>query len=277
MRIKNFQLPAIFFALFLFALSFNSCKKDVDPLADLPETFTKKVLIEEFTAEWCAPCASAFANIQTVLDENPNTVYATTIHHNDPFSSNQTKAIKEAFSISSFPSSMVDRFAFGSTTPRIYPSTSTLRNRSEERMVETVTTGLKIETEILDDGKANITVYVGQSKIMSGTPRLTTYLLEDNVPQVNQAGTSDPDYKHHHVLREVLTSNLGNTFEGEINLRTQDRAYNTYVYENIDISNYDKNNLEVIAFVHTYDGTDLSNHEIINVQKVNLGENQDWD
>lgn len=277
MRIKNFRLPTIFFALFLFAFSFNSCKENVDPFADLPETFTKKILIEEFTAEWCSPCATAFDNIQTVLDENPNTVFAATIHHNDPFSNDQTKAIKEAFNILSFPSSMVDRFAFGDMTPRVFPSTSTLRNRSEERMETTVTTGLKIETEILDDEKANITVYVGQSKIMSGAPRLTTYLLEDNVPHVNQSGTNDPNYKHHHVLREILTNNFGNEFEGEINLRTQDRSYNTYVYENIDISNYDKNNLEVIAFVHTYDGNDLSNHEIINVQKVKLGENQDWD
>ena len=43
------------------------------------------------------------------------------------------------------------------------------------------------------------------------------------------------------------------------------------------ISEFDKNHLSAIAFVHYADPSDKSNHEIINVQKVKLGENQDWD
>ena len=272
MKIKKLPL-LVFFALFLIAITFNSCKKDFDPIAEMPESFTKKVLIEEFTAEWCAACANAFSRIQTVLDENPSTVFAATIHSNDPFSNSQTQKVKNAFSVSSYPSSMVDRFSFGNTNPRVYPSTSTLRNRSEDRLETTALMGLKIETEILDDGKANITVFVGHNEIPPGKPRLTTYLLEDNVPAVNQAGTNDPDFKHHHVLRKVLTNETGN----EMEFNELERVFHTFKYENVDISDYNKDNLEVIAFVHYFDEGDLSAHEIINVQKVKLGENQDWD
>jgi len=273
MNFKNYPLT-ILSIFFLVGLTFNSCKKDDNPLKNMPEAFTKKVLIEEFTAEWCSACANAFPKIQSVLDENPTTVFAATIHHNDPFSNDQTKIIKNAFSISSFPSSMVDRFAFGGTTPRVYPSTSTLRNRSEERMESATTSiGLKIETEILDGDLANITVYVGHNSIPDGIPRITTYLLEDDVDAINQAGSNDPNFKHHHVLREVLSNEKGSS----INFTDEKRTFHEFIYENVDISDYNHDNLEIIAFVHNFDESDLANHEILNVQKVKLGDNKDWD
>lgn len=263
--------PYLFVAIFIIFV--NSCKKEHDPFASMPLTFTKKVLIEEFTAEWCAACANAFPRIQTVMDENPNTVFAATIHSSDPFSNNQTQKIKSAFSISSFPSAMIDRYAFGSSTPRTSLLTSKLRDRSEERLGEQVDLGLKIETEILEDGTANITVTPGHNKAIGNSPRLTVYLLEDNLPQVDQAGTSDPDYMHHHVLRKILTEEKGNPIKMDAN----DKDFHVRKFEGIDISEYDKDNLEVIAFIHYFDGSDLSNHEILNVQHVKLGENQDWD
>lgn len=273
MKIKNLSNATL--VLFFFSLlTFNSCKSDFDVLADLPETFTKKVLIEEFTAEWCGACASAFPRIQTVLDENPNTVFAAALHYSDPFSTDGTHHIKSAFGISSFPSALVDRYSFGSNSPRVPLLTSSMRSKSEIRLEEKVTTGLRIDTEFLEDGKATIKVFVGQSKIMEGEPRLTTYLIEDEVPEVNQAGATGNDYKHHAVVRKVLTEAAGNKLN---NLDIQDRDFITLRFENIDISEFNKDHLSVIAFVHYYDSTDKSNHEIINVQKVKLGENQDWD
>ncbi len=273
MKIKNLSFP-ILLILFFSMLIFNSCKKDSDPLADLPETFTKKVLIEEFTGEWCGACANAFPRIQTVLDENPNTVFAAALHYSDPFSSSETHSIKSTFGISSFPSALVDRYAFGTASPRVPLLTSQLRNKSESRLEEQVTTGLRIDTEFVEDGKATIKVFVGQSKIMDGEPRITTYLIENEVPEVNQSGASGNDYRHHAVVRDILTEAAGNKLN---NLDVQDRDFVTLRYENIDISEYDKEHLSVIAFVHYYDASDKSNHEIINVQKVKLGENQDWD
>jgi len=273
MKIKNLSI-SILTILFLSILTFNSCKKDFDVLADLPETFTKKVLIEEFTGEWCPACANAFPRIQTVLDENPNTVFAAALHYNDPFSTTETNQIKSTFQISSFPSAMVDRYSFGTSSPRVPLLTSTLRNKSETRMEEKVTTGLRIDTEFGDEGKATIKVFVGQNEIMDGEPRLTTYLIEDEVPEVNQSGTSTTnDYKHHAVVRDILTEVGGN----KLSLDVQDRDFIIRSFENIDISQYDKDHLSVIAFVHYYDGSDKSKHEIVNVQKVKLGENQDWD
>ncbi|HFB99334.1 MAG TPA: Omp28-related outer membrane protein [Phaeodactylibacter sp.] len=271
MKIKNLFLP-IFFSTVLLILFFSSCKKDADPLADLPEKFTKKVLIEEFTGEWCPACSGAFPRIQDVLDDHPNTVFAAALHINDPFKADGNYEIKTTFSVSSFPSCMVDRFSFGESSPRTYPSTSIMTNRSNLRLEEKVNTGLKIETEIASD-KANIKVFVGQNKIISGDPRLTVYLIEDEVPQVNQAGTSDPNYKHHAVVRQILTEAKGSP----INLKSQERDFHTYSYEGVDISNFNKNHLKVIAFVHYFDQSDLSNHEIINVQQVTLGKNKDWD
>lgn len=273
MKIKNLSISTLAI-LFIAMLTFNSCKKDFDVLADLPETFTKKVLIEEFTGEWCGACATAFPRIQTVLDENPNTVFAAALHYNDPFSTTKTHQIKSTFGISSFPSALVDRYSFGGSSPRVSLLTSTLRNKSETRLEEKITTGLRIDTEFGEEGKATIKVFIGQSEIMPGEPKVTTYLIEDEVPEVNQAGASGNDYRHHAVVRQILTEAGGNKLN---NLDVQDRDFITLRFEDIDISEFDKDHLSVIAFVHYADDNDKSNHEIINVQKVKLGENQDWD
>lgn len=273
MKIKNLFIPIL--AILLFSiLTLNSCKKDFDVLSDLPETFTKKVLIEEFTAEWCAPCANAFPKIQIILDENPNTVFAAALHINDPFSISENQQIKNTFGISSYPSSLVDRYSFGTSSPRVPLLTSQLRSKSATRLEEKVTTGLRIDSDFLEDGKATVKVFVGQSKIMDGEPRLTTYLIEDEVPEVNQAGASGNNYLHHAVVRKVLTEATGNKLN---NLDVQDRDFITLRFEDIDISEFNKDHLSIIAFVHYFDVSDKSNHEIINVQKVKLGENQDWD
>ena len=273
MKIKNLSI-SILAILFFSVLTFNSCKKDFDVLADLPETFTKKVLIEEFTGEWCGACASAFPRIQTVLDENPTTVFAAALHYNDPFSTTKTHQIKSTFGVSSFPSALVDRYSFGTSSPRVPLLTSSLRSKSETRLEEQITTGLRIDTEFGEEGKATIKVFVGQSKIMAGELRVTTYLIEDEVPEVNQSGASGNDYKHHAVVRKILTDAAGNKLN---NLDVQDRDFITLRFEDIDISEFDKDHLSVIAFVHYADASDKSNHEIINVQKVKLGKNQDWD
>ena len=273
MKIKNLSI-SILSNLFFSMLTFNSCKKDFDILADLPETFTKKVLIEEFTGEWCGACATAFPRIQTVLDENPNTVFAAALHYSDPFSSSETHSIKSTFGISSFPSALVDRYAFGTSSPRVPLLTSQLRSKSETRMEERVTLGIKMETEFVEDGNASIKVFIGQSVITEGDLRLTTYLIEDEEPEVNQSGASGNDYRHHAVVREVLTEAAGNKIN---NMDVQDRDFFIRSFEDIDISGYDKEHLSVIAFVHYYDASDKSKHEIINVQKVKLGEHKDWD
>jgi thiol-disulfide isomerase/thioredoxin len=272
MKIKNLSI-SIMALLFFSMLTFNSCKKDFDVLADLPETFTKKVLIEEFTGEWCGACANAFPRIQTVLDENPTTVFAAALHYSDPFSTDKTHQIKSTFGISSFPSALVDRYSFGTSSPRVPLSTSSLRNKSETRLEEKISTGLRIDTEFGEEGKATIKVFIGQNEIMDGELRLTTYLIEDEVPEVNQSGASGNDYKHHAVVRKILTEADGN----KLSLDVQDRDFIIRNFENIDISEYDKDHLSVIAFVHYSDASDKSNHEIINVQKVKLGKNQDWD
>ncbi|MEM6967719.1 MAG: Omp28-related outer membrane protein [Bacteroidota bacterium] len=269
MKIK---IPSYFFVA-IFILFVQSCKKDSDPLDAMPTTFTKKVLIEEFTAEWCAACASAFPRIQTVMEENPNTVFAATIHSNDPFSNSQTQKIKSTFSITSFPSALVDRFAFGGSTPRTSLTTSNLRNRSTERLGEPTDVGLKIETDILKDGTATVTVNAGHNSTITNELRLTVYLLEDNVPQVDQAGTSDPNYKHHHVLRKILTEEKGTPLV----VGTNERDFYITSFDEIDISGYDQDNLEVIAFIHHFDESGISDHEILNVQYAKLGEDQDWD
>ena len=62
---KVFFFKSIPFVLTLFvAILFSTCKKETtEPTESFPQTFTKKVLIEEITGEWCPACADAFNGI----------------------------------------------------------------------------------------------------------------------------------------------------------------------------------------------------------------------
>ena len=158
----------------------------------------------------------------------------------------------------------------------------------DSELAETATVGLALETALVA-GKLNIEVNVGFNTTPNEQVQLMVYLIEDNVTtSTPQSGSSlGVNYVHKDVLREVYTDQLGDAIEASSAV-----AGCVYTRNFIDLdlpSNIDDiNNLKVIAFVRNtyaktfvdYFGTTHSNsphYDIYNVQKVELGETQEFD
>ena len=76
-------------------------------------------------------------------------------------------------------------------------------------------------------------------------------------------------YKHIDVCRAIVSNINGDS------IRVKDGKIESKTYDNIDLSNYDKNKVYVVAFIHNnITGSDKS---IYNAQGVKAGEDKDFD
>ena len=272
--------------LILSFLMFGCEDKKSDPeVGPVPDSFTKKVLIEEFTGAWCGYCPSGAEIIELLMEENEN-ILGVAIHSGDAMETPQAYFLETTYQNMGFPSGMVDRIQFDgyvSLNRGYWGYVSSLQS------MKTAVCGLAIKSEV-NGNNAAIEVHVGFNDSLQGDYRLTTYLIEDKVTgsgygydQVNYYdgdstssfyGLGDPilNYEHNNTLRSVLSEASGNQIPTS-NLIPGGEFVETYT---VDISSYEKSNLHVIAFVSVA-GSYFTDHEIMNAQKSKINGFQDWD
>lgn len=241
-------------------ISIFSCKKS-DINNDFPISFVKRVVIEEFTGEWCSSCVSGAKQFQSLLDENPSEVFGAAIHYEDPFQLEYptiTSFLIDQFNISYYPDALFDR------TADKYKGWSV---QAQDRLEGKSNLGLKIETNIEDkklDIKIDYASYITYEDI-----HLTVYLVENNVPESSPGAQSagGGNYIHQHVLREVISGKIGDPIELSKN------TILTKEYLGINIGKYKSEDLKVLAFLHF---NSAHNYEVLNANQVNAGESADW-
>ena len=246
-----------------------------------PTTFTKKVLLEDFTGTWCPQCPPAGAAILSAMNSNSN-VFGVGYHAigGDPMEIPETAYWSNYYNVTGFPTVYVN----GADTRWNFPNMGQVNSE----LAETATVGLAIEGTIIGE-KLDLEVKVGFNTTPNEEIKLMIYLIEDNVTtSTPQSGSSQgASYVHRDVLREVYTGQLGdvitssNTINGGVFTRT---------ITGLDLpSNVDNiNNLKLIAFVrNTYTKTFVDyfgdthtnspHYDIYNVQEVHVGESQAFD
>jgi hypothetical protein len=71
------------------ALVFSACKKeettkkDSDAGITAPSSFTKKVLLEEFTGAWCDWCVDGHLRVEQMMAATPNRIIPVMVHSGD--------------------------------------------------------------------------------------------------------------------------------------------------------------------------------------------------
>ena len=246
-----------------------------------PSTFTKKVLLEDFTGTWCPQCPPAASAIASAMSGNSN-IFGVGYHAvgGDPMEIPETAYWSSYYNVTGFPTVYVN----GADTRWNFPNMGQVNSE----LAETATVGLAIEGTIIG-GKLDIEVQVGFNTTPNEEVKLMIYLIEDNVTtSTPQAGSSQgTSYVHRDVLREVYTNQLGdvitssNTINGGVFTRT---ITGLDLPSNVD----DVSNLKLIAFVRNtytktfvdYFGETHSNsphYDIYNVQEVHVGESQAFD
>ena len=244
-----------------------------------PSTFSKKVLLEDFTGTWCSYCPGAGAAILTALNGNSN-LFGVGYHAGDPMEIPETAYWSNYYNVTGFPTVYVN----GPDTRWNYPNMTQVN----AELAEDASVGLAIEAAIVG-GKLDLEVNVGFKLTPSEEIKLMIYLVEDNViVSTPQSGSSQgANYVHKDVLREVYTDQLGdvisssNAITGGVFTRT---------ITGLDLpSNVDNTNeLKVVAYLrNTYTKTFVDyfetthtnspHYDIYNVQEVHVGNSQAFD
>jgi len=285
----NQYIKILLFGLLVFA----GCedKSDDFEISQVPSTFTKKVLIEEFTGAWCGYCPDGAYRVKNLINDNDGRVVAVSLHAGNPTGDAMeiahTNYLETTYQNTGFPSGMVDRVSVNGSTSLNRGYWEYVANG---QLLKTAFCGLAIISEV-NGHNANVEVHAGFSSTLNGTDyRLTVYLIEDGVTgegygydQRNYDNTiaespfynlGDPiiGYEHNHTLRAVLSKSLGDEISPS-SLVSGGEHIETYT---VDLSSYNKNNLSIVAFV-TYIGSTITEHEIMNVQKCDIDGFQDWD
>ena len=283
-----------YITLLLFVgLAFWGCedKPDDFEISQVPSTFTKKVLIEEFTGAWCGYCPDGAYRVKNLINDNDGRVVAVSLHAGNPTGDAMeiahTNYLETTYQNTGFPSGMVDRIAIDGYTSLNRGYWEYVANN---QLLETAVCGLAIISKV-NGQNATVEVHAGFNSAPNGDDhRLTVYLIEDGVTgtgygydQRNYYNT-DPEspfynlgdpiegYEHNHTLRAVLSESLGNAISSS-SLASGGEHIETYT---VDLSSYNKKNLSIVAFV-TYIGSTITEHEIMNVQKCDIDGFQDWD
>ena len=260
-----------------------------NPVGDVPSNFTKKVLIEKMTGEWCGACPNGGNDIEAIINANAGKVYSASwqMSNGDPFEIPEAKiwrshlAAGAGVSSYGFPSASVSRRL--SITLPDYTNTALDKSganwttQTNDELAIPAECGLALVSNEQDD-KVDVDIYIGyNAPITTANTHLTVYLIEDDVPESTpgaQAGASS-GYKHKHMIRDVLTADLGDP----VNLTsvTTDK-YQKISIKGFDIAGkyHDKSNLKVLAFINIKEATG-DKLGVLNVQEVKLGETKKWD
>lgn len=288
------------------AITVAGCKKSSDDeatpttpapstpsISAVPSTFTKKVLVEEFTGAWCGYCPDGAVVVEQLETANPGVVYGVAIHEGDGMEIPLYATLDGLFNNTGFPAGMVNRVPSGGKTclsRSVWTSAANTEKAKEGKC------GVAIKTSYNAAGDTIIVeAHAGFKTALTGNYKMVSYLLEDSVTgtgsQYNQSnyyssagsaagGSSHPyynlpativGYKHMHVVRKSIPSDLGDVIDATA-LVAGGSAVKT---NKVAVGTMKKANLSVISFIYKV-GTSASTYEIMNVQKVKVGSTKDW-
>ena len=265
---------------------FFGCEEEVLEIGPVPESFTKKVLIEEFTGAWCGYCPDGAHRLENIIDLNDGNVIGVSLHNGDQMAVGHTDYLGSIYQNTGFPSGMVDRISINDV---VSINRGWWEGVAMDQLTKVANCGLAIKSEI-SGSKANVEVRVGFNASMTGSYKLSVYLIEEKVTgegygydQSNfydtdsnspfyQLGNPIVGYEHNHTLRAILSEQSGDAIDPSF-LIPGGEFINTYT---TDISLYNEKNLSVVAFV-TFIGSSFTEHEVKNVQSCDINSLKDWD
>ncbi|MFN0188603.1 MAG: Omp28-related outer membrane protein [Bacteroidia bacterium] len=282
------------------AISLTGCKKDEasEPapagnngsgLSAVPSNFTQKVLLETYTGAGQPQSTDGFVKISNITTTNSTKAIPVSIHFSDGMEIAQYTTLTNTYSNGNpmtFPSAMVNRTA---SVGQVILNRTQWQSNFDVAKAKTAKCGLAIESAI-SGSNATIIVHCGFNQTLAGNYTVTTYLTEDNVAgsglmydqrnSYNSSsghpyyGVGDPilGFNHNQVLRKVLSTPLGDPITGS-NLTANGKQIFTY---STSISGFKSNDLYVVSFINKV-GSTTTAHEIMNVQKVKVGNTQSWD
>jgi len=243
--------------------------------------FLKNVVVEEFTTEQCINCPRVANFMHLALEssrEYDGRVFAV-CHHagyytdwlTQTWDEQLTWLYNEGTSLYA-PAVMLNRHAVfdaqyntGQKSPCFIPSSNTqLTEYFDYEMAQTANAVVGLTLEFNADS-TDLTAHVSllrNQRYTASHPRLTLYLIEDDIRAENQIG-ADGVYLHQHVTRAT------NQTWGESVVWTADNRFSYDCRFAID-RKWNRQKMQVVAMLHNYDGEDHTAIDIENAARAPL-------
>ena len=236
----------------------------VDP-SNLPASFSKKAIVEDFTGTWCGWCPRV-SYAASLVEEQTDKVFVVGVHVGDQMANGFGDALINFYNVTGYPSAYIDRAnKWGAPEPN---NVSQALNAAQG----TVDVGLAIETS-LTGSNLDITISQGFLQNMTNV-KLLVFVLEDGIiaDQSNYTSyyggaSTIINFEHNGVLRYVATDIMGDTTTSTIGIHEQSFSVNLSSQ-----GVQDPTKTGVLAML-----VDDSARVLYNAQYVISGQTQDFD
>lgn len=250
-------------------------------VSNVPAPQLREVLVEDISGVRCVNCPDAAVIVKGLKATFPGRVNSITIYPNTASLNSLTLPVNkpsEGFvskydlrtdaggqllstlgTPNSLPNGYVNRKMYAGKTYRFVDRTEWAdKVTSEKDSIPPV--NIDITTVYDAEGKLNADLTLKFTSDVSGDYFVTLALIQDSIIDVQE--TTDPnvgatyiaDYPHMHVLRKMLTGNLGDKINTATTTLVRGRVikkrYTTDIINEAGKAPYDKKHLGIVAFVH---------------------------
>lgn len=212
----------------------------------------RKIVVEDYTGTWCGFCPRVSAALTSLHQETDDitviAIHETANSFEDPMHFSQVQILKDAFNVEGFPAARIDR---NTDWQNPHPNSDVTSiagldtNLALAINSELVGSELTVQVNVVfEDGSAQgdkLVVYLLEDGIINGQ---VNYYNEDNTSPFYNLGDVIPDFEHNEVLRNSLSSVLGD----EIPVTSALAEYITSFSITVP-SNYVTENLSIAAIV----------------------------
>ena len=221
----------------------QKAKIDQD-LSWVDKEFWHKSLVMRFTADWCGYCPMMATAIADAQAQWPNKLEALSLHGSGGLQSNASVQIESMYSITSYPTGIVDgRVKVPNYTNISYTTSQIIAAAKDtEENYETLT-GASWNSSISGNrAELNLTAYIKRA----GSYKVTALLVEDNI--VGYQSGEGNNYNHKDVVRAAFSNATGDAFTVSTDGQVQEFSYT------LDLSNaWNRDNLKVVVYIQRKD------------------------
>lgn len=269
---------SLFFAVAAGATLFYSCEEKPIVIPKL-EVGDRKILVEELTGVRCQNCPAGTAELNDVRNTLGDNLIVVALHtasgYDLPFSDSkydfrtpECDAIADYLFIGGDPGApvaSVDRQFLDNLTGmfiyRPWKGSINTRTSVEPELGLFINPTFNAATRTAD-----ITVNVSPDKLVSGEIRLSVYITEDSIVDIQQKGAERVmDYVHRHVFRDAVSAPTGDNITAL--LETGDAFSKTYTVTLPP--EWKAQHCSVVAFVHRHN-EDHKQRQILQADEKHL-------
>ncbi|MCQ2282167.1 MAG: Omp28-related outer membrane protein [Bacteroidales bacterium] len=243
---------------------------------DSKQTFTRKVLVEQFTTAQCGWCPQGAERITEVIGNSSNYIWIK--HHAGFYTDDLTNDIHQAmlwfYGGSTYaPAVMLDRTHVDNSEPGpVFGISNVSDLRAKFTFAKNQTTYCKIYTPEISFNPESRTITGTVSgrfgdDVYTESTRLVVFLIEDSIfmeqhdyNHGSQANSYAVDYWHMGTVRATLTNMWGDPITVDV------ENNRTFSYDvNFTLTQaFNPKNCKIVAFMYNYDPSNYNNCQVMN-------------